>query len=396
MTIVVTGGGSGGHITPILAVARELKQLQPDVRIVYIGQKGDKLLDIPKNDPSIDEVFSVQAGKFRRYHGEGWKQIFAVPTQLMNLRDGLKVLVGIGQSYRLIKKLRPSIIFTRGAFVSVPVAIGGRFNHVPYVTHDSDSIPSLANRLIAGKARLHAVALPANVYPYPPAKTVTVGIPLSQEYQLVTSELQQQYRQELKLSPTAKILFATGGGNGAETMNEALIVAAPELLRRYPELIIIHVAGRKHQEAVSKSYSLAVEDVNQRQRVLVRGFITDLYRNSGAADIVVTRAGATNLAEFAVQGKPCIVMPAAQLVGGHQLKNAQVLADAGAVVLLTDQEAVTDNGLARVVSQLFDDSARRQTLSNNFAGFARGDAAHTLAVLLLDEVKNTKTNEVTP
>jgi UDP-N-acetylglucosamine--N-acetylmuramyl-(pentapeptide) pyrophosphoryl-undecaprenol N-acetylglucosamine transferase len=161
MTIVVTGGGSGGHITPILAVAAELKQLDKSIRIVYIGQTGDKLADIPAADPHIDEVFTVRAGKFRRYHGEGWRQLLDIDTQLKNVRDAILVLIGLWQSFWLVRRLQPQVIFSRGGFVSVPVSLGGWLNHVPYITHDSDSMPSLANRLIARWAHLHAVALPA-------------------------------------------------------------------------------------------------------------------------------------------------------------------------------------------------------------------------------------------
>src|SRR5215471_5576967 len=111
VTIVLSGGGSGGHITPILAVASELKKLRSGLHLVYVGQKGDTLADIPAAHPAIDEVFMVRAGKFRRYSGEGWRQLFDVATQAKNIRDAFRVLVGIWQSYRLMRKLRPAIIF---------------------------------------------------------------------------------------------------------------------------------------------------------------------------------------------------------------------------------------------------------------------------------------------
>ena len=160
LKVIVTGGGSGGHITPILAVAAELKRRDPKTRLIYVGQKGDGLADIPAADPNIDAVYAVQAGKFRRYHGEGWRQLLDLKMWFLNIRDAFYVLIGIWQSWRLMKRLRPDVIFSRGGFVSVPVALGGKFNGVPYITHDSDSIPSLANRLIARWAAVHAVALP--------------------------------------------------------------------------------------------------------------------------------------------------------------------------------------------------------------------------------------------
>src|SRR5690348_961953 len=107
MTIVVTGGGSGGHITPVLAVAHELKKQRSDINIVYIGQKGDNLGDIPAQHASIDEVKLVRAGKLRRYHGEGLKQLLDFKTMAKNVRDAVWVVVGIVQSFKILKSLRP-------------------------------------------------------------------------------------------------------------------------------------------------------------------------------------------------------------------------------------------------------------------------------------------------
>src|SRR5665213_182798 len=104
-TIVLTGGGSGGHITPILAVAAELKRLRPGIRLVYIGQRGDALGDIPAKDENIDEVFTVRAGKFRRYHGEGLRQVLDISTMFKNIRDAFYVLVGLWQSWRFMGRI---------------------------------------------------------------------------------------------------------------------------------------------------------------------------------------------------------------------------------------------------------------------------------------------------
>jgi UDP-N-acetylglucosamine--N-acetylmuramyl-(pentapeptide) pyrophosphoryl-undecaprenol N-acetylglucosamine transferase len=389
MTIVVTGGGSGGHITPILAVAHELKRQKPGLTIVYIGQKGDKLIDIPAADPAIDAIHTVSAGKFRRYHGEGWKQLLDIPTQAKNIRDAFRVLAGTVQSYLLLRKLKPSIIFTRGGFVSVPVALGGKLNGIPYITHDSDSLPSLANRVIARWASLHTVALPEDVYPYPRDKTQMVGIPLAHEYVHVTSALQTKYRQELGLDKFKQILFVTGGGNGARDLNEAVIDNVHYLLKRYPELCIVHVAGRIHETAVSTAYDskLAPE---ARTRVMVHGFLSGLYKYIGASDVIISRAGATNLAEYAVQGKACIIVPAEQLVGGHQIENAKVLEQRSAIVLMTQAQADQERRLATVVGELLDDADKRSDLGKHLHEFARTDAAKELAVLLLERAKSDK------
>ena len=383
MTIVVTGGGSGGHIMPILAVAAELKKQHPSVKIIYIGQRGDKLADIPAADPHIDEVYAVRAGKFRRYHGEGFKQLLDLPTVFKNLRDGLYVLIGIIQSGLLIHRLQPSIIFTRGGFVSVPVAFGGLLNRVPYITHDSDSTPSLANRIIARWAAKHAVALPTDVYPYPAAKTVTVGIPIDAEYQPVTPEKQRAYRESLSIS-AKQVVLVTGGGNGAQQLNNAMVANARQLLAHHPQLAIIHITGRAHEADVVEAYKKVLPETAMH-RVIIKDFITDLYRYSGAADVIIARGGATNLAEFAAQGKACVIVPSEQLA--WTVKNMEVMGNRNAVRALTVAQSEQEGRLGAAVAELLDDDNARTELAANLASFAHPHAAKELAALILAEAK---------
>lgn len=385
MTIVLTGGGSGGHITPLLAVAAELKRLDEKHRIIYIGQTGDGLGDIPANDPNIDEIYTVRAGKFRRYHGEGLKQLLDLPTGFKNARDALYVLIGLVQSWRLLRRLQPNVIFVKGGFVGVPVGLAAARLHIPYITHDSDAIPGLANRIIARWAHHHAVALPEEVYHYPLDKTTTTGIPLQADFQPVTPKLRQQYRQEIKVPQSAKLLFVIGGGLGSKDINQAVAEAIPHLLKEYPDLHIVQSVGRAHEANITAQYE-SVLTPGERQRLQVYGYLTDVYRYSGAADVVITRAGATNLAEFAIQGKPCIVVPAAFLTGGHQLKNAEYLAEQGAAVVIEQADLLADpHRLAQRVSELLRDPAQAERLGHQLAQFAHTDATQRIAQLILEQ-----------
>ena len=385
-TITLTGAGSGGHITPILAVAAELKRLRPDARVVYIGQRGDKLGDIPAEHASIDEVFTVRAGKFRRYNGEGLKQLLDIPTVLKNTRDVFYVLIGIYQSWQILRKLRPDVIFIKGGFVGVPVGLAAAWLRIPYVTHDSDSLPGLANRIIGRWASKHAVALPPEVYRYPADKTVMTGIPLQTDFIPVNAAIQQRYRTAVKLPAKAKVLFVIGGGLGAQRVNQAVAVAVPHLLREFPDLYVVHGVGRANEAAMGAVYTEKLSPAEQG-RLQVHGFISDVYRYSGAADVIITRAGATNLAEFALQGKACIVVPSPFLTGGHQLKNARYLADQGAALVLDETDLAADpNRLAGQVSNLLRDPARQRELAARLAKFAKPKATGELARLILDQV----------
>lgn len=392
-TIVFTGGGSGGHITPVLAVAAELKRQKPQSHLIYIGQQGDSLSDIPAKDPNIDAVYSVRAGKFRRYHGEGMRQLLDIPTVLKNIRDIFYVMIGIWQSWRLMKRLQPDIVFTRGGFVSVPVALGAALRHIPYITHDSDPIPSLANRIIARWAQLHAVALPSNEYPYPKDKIIITGIPLQKAFVPVTEAVEKRYRRELQIPEKTPMLFIIGGGLGSQRVNQAVAEALPHLLNEFKNLRVTHVVGRANETAMSQLYESTLEQAAW-QRVEVLGFISDVYRYSGAADVVITRAGATNLAEFALQGKACIIVPSPFLTGGHQLHNARYMAEQGAAVVLSEDEITADpNRLAKQVAMLLRNPDERAHLSKKLAGFGRPSAAQDLAVLILDQISGKAKNK---
>jgi len=386
-TIVLTGGGSGGHITPLLAVAAAIKQQQPESRLIYIGQTGDSLGDIPAKDPHIDATYTVRAGKFRRYHGEGLRQLFDLMTMLQNCRDALYVLVGLYQSRKLLKRLQPDVIFVKGGFVGVPVGLAAAQLHIPYITHDSDAIPGLANRIISRWAVRHAVALPAEIYAYPAEKTVATGIPLRADFVPVTPALQQRYRQQIEVPAAAKLLFVIGGGLGAQRVNQAVAEAAPHLLRQFSDLYIIQVAGRANQDAIDQQYHAQLS-ASEQGRVRTFGYLEDVFRYSGAADVIITRAGATNLAEFALQGRACIVVPSAFLTGGHQLKNADYLAQQQAAVVLTDKELTADpNRLAKQVSELLRSSAQRQQLAEQLHRFAKPEATAQLAQLIIDQAQ---------
>lgn len=393
MKIVLTGGGtSAGHITPSLAVAHELKQLDPTVEAIYIAQKGDSLADIPKEHAAIDKVFSVRAGKFRRYHGAGITQLYDIPTVVKNIRDIWWFGLGIIQSYLLLRKLRPDCIFMKGGYVGAPVGIAAAWLRIPYITHDSDAIPGLANRIVAKWARLHTVALPKETYPYPQSKTVTVGVPVQAEFTPVTDALRVQYKQEIGLEKYNKLLFITGGGQGSKRLNEAVVSVIPAILKQFTDLVVVHVAGQLQEVMVRDMYDKLVT-APDRERIQVKGFLSGFYRYSGAADVVVTRAGATTLAEFAVQHKACVIVPNPFLTGGHQLKNAQVLADRHAAICVSENSLNRDpKSLESAISNILGNEKERYELGEQLAKLAHPGAAKELAMVLLREAQSHKNN----
>jgi UDP-N-acetylglucosamine--N-acetylmuramyl-(pentapeptide) pyrophosphoryl-undecaprenol N-acetylglucosamine transferase len=384
MRIVVTGGGSGGHITPILAVAHELKQAQPKAEIIYIALQGDTLADLPAQDPNIDKVIFIRAGKLRRYHSEGWKQFLDIPTMLKNLRDIFNTIAGVWQSIWLLRRLKPNVVFIKGGFVGVPVGLASALWRIPYVTHDSDALPGLANRIVAPWARKHAVALPKEVYAYAPEKTETVGVPVSRKYHPANTKEMVETRKRLGLEKANKVVLVTGGGLGAQRVNDAVADCVPDLLTRYPKLYVVHLAGRSKEQSLRQAYQKRVSEKDQA-RVIVKDFVSNLYDYSEAADVIITRAGGTSMAEFAAQAKACVVIPNPYLTGGHQLKNAQVLADRKTIKMVREDLMTTDHhALMPPLVELLDNPAVAKQLGDRLHTLAQPDAAHRLAMVLLE------------
>jgi UDP-N-acetylglucosamine--N-acetylmuramyl-(pentapeptide) pyrophosphoryl-undecaprenol N-acetylglucosamine transferase len=376
--IVMTGGGSGGHLTPVLSVAEQLKKVAPEYVLVYIGQTGDGLGDIMSQSGLFNAVHTVRAGKFRRYHGEGLKQLLDIKTLALNLRDSFFVCIGFVQSFRLLRHMQPSVLFCKGGFVGVPVAFAARFLRIPYVTHDSDAIPGLANRLIARGATLHAVALPKETYSYPIDKTVSVGVPIAAKFKHVTEQAASKAKELLHIPQKAQTLLIIGGGLGAERINKVIMVNIKKLLG-ISNLYVFHVVGRSNEEAANSFYDTELSQID-RKRVITYGFTDRVALLGEAADVVITRAGATNLAEFSAQGKACIIVPNPVLTGGHQLKNAQAFREKQAAIIVSEDHL---DELVNVALMLLKNKEKREQLSKNISQFATKDSASLLAGILL-------------
>lgn len=372
LRIVLTGGGTGGHITPILAVAHELKAQNTNVQTFYVGERGGKYNSLTKANPDIDKTFAIFAGKFRRYHGESWlRRLIDIKTGILNIRDAFRVLFGAVQAYRLLGKIKPQVVFLKGGFVGVPVGLAAAMRHIPIVTHDSDALPGLANRLVGRWATVHATALDAKYYKYPADKVAAVGVLVEHTYQPITPDIQTAYKKELGLK-NGPLLLITGGSSGAVRINQAVVACIDNLLHTNPNLQVVHQVG-KGKTGVYKGYT--------HERLLILEFLQPMYRFTGAADLIVTRAGANAMAEFGVQGKACIVIPSAFLTGGHQLENAKILAEQGTAEVLYESNL---QKLQQTIQALLDNKNRRDELGKKLQAVTISDAAERLAAVLLE------------
>jgi UDP-N-acetylglucosamine--N-acetylmuramyl-(pentapeptide) pyrophosphoryl-undecaprenol N-acetylglucosamine transferase len=367
-----------------LSLAREIKARRPDCQIVYVGHKGDDFDSLRARAKAIDFLVFINAGKFRRYHDARLGGLLDIKTLVLNARDFFRLPGSIISSWRLMRRFKPDVMLSKGGFVAVPVGIAARLSGVPIITHDSDTVPGLANRIVGRWAKLHATGMPAENYSYPKDKIEYVGIPVDERIKKITPRIQADCREQLGLPKSANVLLLSGGGNGSLKLNELLLSVAKNLLEADLSLYILHITGQAHLQNVKAAYKEKLTKMEQA-RVIVEGFTPDFYAYSAAADLVVARAGASTLAELAIEGKACIIIPSPFLAGGHQLQNARRLDEAGAAAVA--DETIEPDEFLVLVSELMSNDHRRFELAKNLYAAAKPDAAARLAALI---IKNTK------
>lgn len=381
----MTGGGSGGHIVPLLSLAHELKTQSPNSEIIYIGHKGDNFdtLNLPKHD--FDFLAFINAGKFRRYHKESFiSHVLDIKTVILNIRDIFRVIKSVGSAYRILGRTKTQVVFAKGGFVSVPVGIAAKIKGIPIITHDSDTVGGLANAIVGRWAQIKATGMPVEFYKQGKAKLEYVGIPLNENIQYVSPSDQEQFKYELNIPSGSQVLLIAGGGLGSKKINDLIIKSAPLLLHQNLSLYILHITGQQHLNVVKDSYKAHL-DKTKYMRVRCIDFATEFYKYSGAADLIISRAGATALAEFALQGKACIIIPSPFLTGGHQLKNADQLEKTDSAVVLP--ETADPDELIGIINQLLANDHRRWQLGENLHKKAKPGAAKRLAEIILNQAK---------
>lgn len=363
-----------------MSLAHELKVLDADCQIVYIGHKGDNFDTLRLSSQDFDFLAFINAGKFRRYHGESfWSHLIDLKTIFLNARDFFRVLKSTGSAYRILKRMQADAVFAKGGFVSVPVGLAARLTGLPIITHDSDAVGGLANRLLSRWATVRTTGMPVNG-----SKAKYVGIPVDDTIKHVDLKQQRIFKKTLGLPADSQVVLIAGGGLGSKNINDLMARIAPRLLQSNLALRLIHLTGQQHEKSVKKAYRRHLDNT-QLERVMCLGFTPEFYKYSGAADLIISRAGATVIAEYAVQGKACIIIPSPFLAGGHQLKNAEELAKRDAATIIEDN--VAEDEMIGLINQLLANDHRRWQLAKNIHELAQPGAAKKLAVIVYEQAK---------
>ena len=321
--IILTGGGTAGHVTPNIALLPRLKELHYDIH--YIGSYNGI-------EKELIEQFGIPyhgiaTGKLRRYFS------------LQNFTDPFRVLKGMNEAKKLVKILKPDVIFSKGGFVSVPVVLSGKRCRVPVIIHESDMTPGLANKISLSAATKVCCNFPETLELLPEGKAILTGSPIRQE---LLSGDKFKAREFLGFTADKPVILVVGGSLGAVAVNEAVRAILPELLKSYQ---VIHLCGRgKLNESLKGLEGYA-------QFEYVKEELKDFF---SLTDIVISRAGANAICELLALHKPNLLIPlSANASRGDQILNARSFERQGFSIVL-EEESLTDETLLDAVSRLYE------------------------------------------
>lgn len=346
--IILTGGGTAGHVTPNIALIPFLRELGYDIQ--YIGSHNgiEKELIEPFGIP----YHAISTGKLRRY------------LSVQNLTDPFRVLNGISEARKLIRDLKPDVIFSKGGFVSVPVVLAGKKNKVPVIIHESDMTPGLANKISIPSATKVCCNFPETLEHLPADKAVLTGSPIRQE--ILTGDKEAA----LKLcgfTADKPVILVIGGSLGAVAVNKAVREALPQLLESFQ---IVHLCGKGK---VDESFE---GTTGYKQFEYLKDELRDVF---AMTDIVISRAGANAICELLALHKPNILIPlSANASRGDQILNARSFERQGFSIVLEEEE-VTKETLLNAVQNLY---ANRESYTNAMSKSGQQDSIQTILNLI--------------
>jgi UDP-N-acetylglucosamine--N-acetylmuramyl-(pentapeptide) pyrophosphoryl-undecaprenol N-acetylglucosamine transferase len=359
MRIVMTGGGTGGHVFPAIAVAHELSRRDPPPHIVYIGKKG-----------GLEQKVAASAGiEFHPIAAAGWAGV----SLFRKLLAALKLLVGFVQAFVALVRIRPRAVLGTGGYVSFPVVAAAALLRIPAVIHEQNRYPGLANKILSRFVRRIATTYEDETGSFPPEKCRLTGMPLRSD--ILEQAGTRASPGLFSLDPSKCTLLLLGGSQGAHSLNAAMMDAMNLLdPDRYQ---VLFMTGRDDLETVREHAA------SSRMGSYVTAFFDDIAKAYAATDLTICRSGASTLAEITLFGLPSILVPFPYAAGGHQEANSKAMVDAGAAKMLLDKE-LDGQKLAALIEEIVGDVALLGSMKQSSRALARPHAAREIVDLLLE------------
>ncbi len=372
MKILFAGGGTGGHIYPIITVAQELKKLYSPAQLFFIGPRNELVTNIFEEEGiKVKKVFS---GKIRR--DSGWRSVINNFTDIF-----FKIPLGVIQSFFYIFFLSPDLIFCKGGYGTIPPVIAAKILQVPIFLHESDVVPGLANRYLSRFALEIFTSFPKTEF-FPVKKILLVGNPVRRALLApLSSEKIQKY---LNLKKGKPVLLIMGGSQGSERINDLILQILPQLLSSFE---VIHQCGkRNYQNLKIESDFLIPKQLKDFYQLFP--FMSEMELSCAyyASDIIISRAGAGSIFEIAAAQKPSILIPLPEAAQNHQSKNAQLYSDFGCA-LVVEEENLKPNFFLQKVLSLLKSTALRENMKKRAEKFARPRAAEIISHYIIEFLK---------
>ena len=373
MRILFTGGGTGGHILPIIAICREIKKiyLEPDLQFFYLGPKDDfDQILLSQQGIKVKHVFS---GKVRRYLD--WKVFFQNPIDVL-----FKIPIGILQAFFYIFFLAPDLIFSKGGFGSIPGVFAGWLLRIPIFLHESDVSPGLANRFLS-KFALEVFGSFPKTENFSQRKIISVGNPVRREILEGTKEKAQKL---FKLSRRKPLILILGGSQGAQRINDKILEILAEFLKNFE---IIHQCGQRNfKEVEAESKAILPKELISFYHLFPFLYEEELKQAYAASDFIVSRAGSGSIFEIAAVGKPSILIPLPEAAQNHQVKNAYAYAKNKATIVL-EEANFTSHFFLEKLKYLISQPEELEKMQKAAKVFSKPIAAKIIAAYLVELLK---------
>lgn len=352
---MLVGGGTGGHVTPLVALAKLIRTRHKSCQLIYVGARSDP---IGRNLTADKDLFFkrrfIFAGKWHRFGQFKKRELFYVWTAdfWKNCFNFVLFTIGLFQSLFILSFRRPQLIFSKGGYVCLPICLSARILRIPLITHDSDAVLGVAHALFRNYASIQLTGF--ELAHQTSSKVRTVGVPVNLKVAEAFSLVQKQaLLAKYGFKKDTKLILVTGGGAGARSVNQAILDIVDELDLDDEVKFIIATGTKYHQEAFDQAKQL-----KQSERLRIFSFIEDMPDVIRASFGIVTRAGATILTEISLAAKAAIIIPNPLLPRRHQVYNAQIFEKAAWIVEDSGQQ-VDLQALKQALKELLENEAKR-------------------------------------
>ncbi|HDH04010.1 MAG TPA: undecaprenyldiphospho-muramoylpentapeptide beta-N-acetylglucosaminyltransferase [Candidatus Campbellbacteria bacterium] len=364
MKILFTGGGTGGHFYPIIAVIDAINAIIEREKII----KADFIF---MSEFSYDSPLLLQKGvRFKKVSSGKIRRYFS----FLNIIDIFKIILGAMKAIRNIYFDFPDVVFSKGGYSSFPAVFAARIFRIPLMVHESDVVPGKVNRWAGKFAEKIAISFPQSVKYFSEKKTALTGNPVRREFFVPAK---QGAREFLDLEEGAPIILIIGGSQGAKKINDTIIDVLPELVKKYQ---IIHQCGKKNLAESKGRSSLMLEGSNFKSRYHIFDYLnlSALRMAYGVSDLVISRAGSGSIFEIATSGLPSILIPISNSAQDHQRKNAYAYAKIGAADVI-EEINLSSHLLHSEIKRLFEEKEKMFAMAEAARKFAKPDAAEKIA-----------------